>query len=335
MRPLAAAGFAATFSLAACSDDDLSRLRDAAGNDAAQIEDAGADGGPADSGLDGGAPASCSQLEPGPDPTRPAVATGLIEIWDYDFWDEQRLVRDRVRNAGTNFLTRNIPVRPTGEGALFRSVGEDRCVVLDVMAPREMLGPPRNIGTELVMDDQQGLRLVRRRMSDQDGVHYRTFVSQMQLLQFFDPAIARLDHRWEYSTPGDPGAMIEPFTTSVGPVEDFEVTPALTSTGAPVVIDPAAFTVRWTAPATTAADLSITMGRALNMDGDARYLLCRPRDDGEFTVPEAAITEFGPVPGLAFDLSVERAQVAAFCNAGVPAGVAQHALVYLGAGVVR
>jgi hypothetical protein len=63
--------------------------------------------------------------------------------------------------------------------------------------------------------------------------------------------------------------------------------------------------------------------------------VCRPEDDGTFTIPSSALADFGPTPGAAFDLAVSRAQVAAFCNEGVTSGVAHHVLTYLGAGIVR
>jgi hypothetical protein len=276
----------------------------------------------------------CDPLATPADPTRPAAITGAVEIFDYDFWDEQRSMRDRVRNAGVNFYTNNLPVQPTSEGALYRGIAQDTCIAVDVPAPRTPLGPSRNIGTELLMRDETGIVLRRPRKSDQDGVHYRDFASQEQLLMFFDPLVTDTSRGWTWSSPGDPSASIRAFEATVGPVEDFEVTPAITSTGAPLQIEASGFTISWTAPVATPADVSIVLGRAIGVQGDGRYLICRPIDDGSFTVPPDAIATFGPVPGLAFDLVVSRAQVAAFCNEGVPAGVAHHATVYLGAGVL-
>lgn len=326
--------------LFSCAGDELSRLEDSgpgpadSGADAGLAEDAAAlDAAPADAGP---APFPCDVLAPDADPTRPAVLTGRMDIFDFDYWDEQDQRRGRVRNAGVNFLTGNMYVQPTSDAAYYRGITPDGCIAVDVPVPTLPAGPPRNIGTVLVMEDETGIVLRRPRRSDADGVSYLFFENLDQQSQFFDPARVAIGRRWIWSTPGDPAAGIRPARAVVEPVEDFEVTPAITSTGAPLVIDPAAgVTISWTAPVQTPAELSIVLARALNPEGDGRYLICRPADDGSFTVPAAAIADFGPVAGLPFDLVVTRAQVAPFCNEGVPRGAAKHAIIYLGAGIVN
>lgn len=320
------------FFASACSEDTLSQTRDASSptDSGAPLEDAGFP----DSGVAVDSGPSCDPLAPGNDPLRPAALTGVLAIFDFDFWDEIGSQRDRVRNIGINFLTGTLWIQPDTEAVFYRSIPADTCIVTDVLLPAMNAGPRRNIGTELILADENGFSLRLAREVEADGPSYWP-TTQMQILQLFDRDVFTFDKRWTWSTPGDPAANIRPFSTTVEPVEDFEVTPAFTSTGAPAVIDPAAFTVRWTAPSTVAGDFAIVLSRAINMTGDGRYVICRPRDDGEFTVPQAAIVDFGPTPGLAFGITVMRAQAGAFCNEGVQAGAALHVLIYTAAGVVN
>ncbi len=118
-------------------------------------------------------------------------------------------------------------------------------------------------------------------------------------------------------------------------MEDFEVTPAFTATSAPAELQLAGNTIRWTAPRTTPGEMAIVLARALNPQGDGHYLICRPADDGEFTISAADMTAFGPAAGLAFDFAVSRTAFASFCNEGVVAGAAVHTLVYFGSAIVR
>ena len=81
--------------------------------------------------------------------------------------------------------------------------------------------------------------------------------------------------------------------------------------------------------------MSIVLSKALGTNGDGRYVFCRPDDDGDFTIPAAAIAALAPSPDVPFSFSVARASAAPFCNEGVPSGVVTHTLVHDGSAVVR
>jgi hypothetical protein len=315
---------------------DAGSALDAGAGDAAGGGDAGGapDAGASDVGPDDAGPFECDPFAVPADPTQPAALTGRIEIFDFYIWESDDQAARRWRNFGLIFLTGTLPTSGVRDAILFRGVPEDDCITVDLPAPRGDRGPARNIGTELVVETESGVRLRLDRRNEVDGVNY-PFPSGPELARFGDPAITSLDQRWTWSTPGDRGARVRPASATLAPVEDFQVTPAFTSTPTPTVLDPAGTHFQWTPPVRTPGELRIVLGRALSPEGDGRFLICHPRDDGDFTLTSTAIAAFGAVPGLPFDLDVSRGQVAAFCNEGVRVGAVTHTLVHSGLGVIR
>jgi hypothetical protein len=319
----------------ACSDDAMLDQRDAGTTDAGlqDITDAATDAGERDASSPDTGMVACNALAPTASPETPAALTGRLDLIDFDIWDELNGERLRTRQMGIGFFTQTMPVLPLSDGPLFTAIAPDTCAAIDIPVPMTDLRPARNIGTELVLANASGVtvRLVRR--SEMGELRY-AFATQQDTLRFFDPLQVVLDDTWTWSTPGDGAANVSAAMTTVGPVEEFEVDPAYTATSTPMALDASGATIRWTPPLRNAGQVSIVLARALNMNGDGRYLVCRPADDGEFTISSADIAAFGPTRGLAFDLAVARAAIGAFCNEGVQAGAMMHTLVYLGAAVV-
>ena len=71
------------------------------------------------------------------------------------------------------------------------------------------------------------------------------------------------------------------------------VTPAFTSTSAAVPIDASGARFRWTPPTNTPGTVSVLLSRATDDVGSGRYVICRPADDGDFTIPANALDAFG------------------------------------------
>lgn len=345
MQRLLAAAAAATLAIAiaACSPDTLSHepdagtsaSLDATASDAASADGANADAANADAALD--ADAGCSALDPTSAPEVPAALTGRLDITDYDTFDDIFThARARTRQAGFNFYTQTLGVQPLSDGALFTALEADHCVAFDLDPPHTDLRPARNVGTGLTLMNEAGtVSVAWIREPDADGPRYR-LATQDDTIRFFDRAITKLDDTWTWSSPGDATANIGAASAHVDPVEDFEVTPAFTATTAPAALDPAGATIRWTAPAASSrAVMSIALARLLDATtGSARYLVCRPVDDGEYAISAADLTAFGPTPGLAFDFAVARTSMGALCNEGT-LGAAIHTLVYFGSAVVN
>lgn len=326
--------------LAACSDgaglDRVDGGVDAGLTDSgprgvdAALEDAGAADRvePSDAGA-----ARCEALDPTTSPERAVALTGRLDLTDYDTYDDRTGGRLRSRVGGFNFFTGTLPVSPLSDGALFTGVAPDTCVAFDLPVPSMDLRPARNVGTTLELSDGAAVTVRFRREDGAEGPRY-VLATQADTLAFFDPARVALARSFTWSTPGDRAAGVGPASAAVGPLEDFEVEPAFTATSAPAVLAPSGVTIRWTPPVSSPAQVAIVLARALDPSGNARYLVCRPIDDGEHTISAAALADFGPIPGLAFDLAVARTAMATFCNEGVPLGAAVHTLVYLGAGIV-
>jgi hypothetical protein len=316
----------------ACDDGDLSQLDGGITSDGGDSFDA--DLPPDDAAVDAGTedvgPYPCDPFAV-TSPETPAATTGQIEIVDYDFWDDIDGRRARVRNAGLNFLTGTLPPVPLATGALFPAVPIDQCIVTDVLLSMEELGPARNVGNSITIENEVGDKsIVAGRMVEAEGIRYG-FPTQQDLINFFDPTYLAFDERWTYSTDGDPTAGIRAASATLEPFDDFALlSPPVSSSSTAVMLD-GDFT--WTGTGTKGR-FSIILGRALNMEGDARYAVCNPEDDGSFTVPASVIADFGPTPGLPFDVIVSRASAAPFCNEGVTSGLILHVLAYIGGGVV-
>jgi hypothetical protein len=188
------------------------------------------------------------------------------------------------------------------------------------------------MGLHLVWASEAGDSVTWSREEDANGFNYR-LPSGPAVVPFGDPTQTPLGQRWTWSTPGDPDAFIESTTAEVPPVEDFQVTPSITDSDIPLVIN-APMEIQWTAPVTVPGRISLVLGRALNQAGDARVVICRPADDGAFTITEAMLTDLDPTPGEAFGLEVSRSQVVPFCNLGITNGAAIHTLIHDGSAVV-
>jgi hypothetical protein len=314
-----------------CEADDLSATD--AGIDAG-AEDAGAGG--VDAAMDAGSEDAAFPCDPfrATSPGMLAPTTGQIDIVDYDYFDEIDGRRARVRNAGVNFFTGNLGPYPLNTAALFPGVPIDGCVGVDFIGPPIDPRPARNIGARISIANEAGTKSITIvRASDRDGLSYE-WPTTLDVTRFFDPAYLAFGERWTYHTDGDPSAGIGPATAVVEPFDDFLlIAPAVSSSSTAVALDPAGIDVTWTSTGTKGI-ASILLGRALNMTGDARYLICRVEDDGAFTIDPAALADFGPVPGLPFDFVVSRASAAPFCNEGVPSGAVLHVVAYIGAGVL-
>ena len=72
------------------------------------------------------------------------------------------------------------------------------------------------------------------------------------------------------------------------------------------------------------------LSRATDDVGSGRYVICRPADDGDFTIPANALDAFGVTSTASFSLAVARSSAAPFCNEGSPRGAATHTLVHMG-----
>ncbi len=313
------------------SPDATSSSQDANPVDAGHPADAQLpDTGPGDAGF---GTFACDHLDPGPDPTAYARHVGRLEIVDTDLWDSQDNLRRRVRNAGWGFAEFPRPIRVTVDGVLFRSVPADGCVTVTARNEQTPLGMRSNIGSYAALSEggREHIRIERR--MEPDGPSY-FFASNAETRRFFDPAVTPLNRAWRWSTPGDLSSGVQPAEATVAPVEGFEITPAFTSTPTPILID-GPTTIRWTPPTSSPAEMSIVLARAINPNGDTRAVVCRPEDDGEFTITASATATLGAVSGLPFDISVARSAIGALCNEGVPAGVFTHTLVFTGSAVVQ
>jgi hypothetical protein len=336
VQSLGLAVFAAALFATACSGDDDLNKRDGGGGEDATVTtaDASADAGlPRDASTPDAGSGGCNVLAPTGSPEQPAARTGGIDIIDYDFYDETfDHARARTRNMSIGFFTGTLTPSPISDGVMFTGIARDTCVAMDIAVPRTVR-PARNVGTEITIANEAGVTARFTRSTDAMGeIQYR-LATQADTVRFFDRSMVILDDRWTWSTPGDASAGVRATSAIVGPVEDFEVDPAFTSTGAPAMLALSGTTIRWTAPVDAPGEFSIALARALNPQGDAHYLLCRPIDDGEYTISATDMAAFAPTPGLAFDLAVSRSAAGAFCNEGVPSGAMIHSLVYLGTGV--
>jgi hypothetical protein len=286
----------------------------------------------ADSGTpDGGAAtdAGCDPLSAA-SPETPGATTGRIEIVDYDFWDDIDQKRARVRNAGVNFFTANIPPIPIESAALFPAVPIDQCAVVDIPIPMDSIGPARNVGNTITISNEAGTKSVLlERTVEADGIRYE-WATQEDLLNFFDPNYLAFDERWTYATEGDATANIGPATAVVEPFDDFALLEPMVSSSSTAV--PVDGSVAWTSTGTKGL-FSILLGRLLD-ENDVRYAICNVADDGSFTIPPDVMVEFGPTPGLPFDVIVSRAAAEPFCNEGVVSGLILHVTAYIGAGVL-
>jgi hypothetical protein len=273
----------------------------------------------------------CPVLDPTTDPTKPSAITGSIELLDFDMWDQSTKSRIRVRNSSINFLTQTYIARPPIESVLYTGIAANTCSTFTWINSMTSLGPYRNIGTNLILTSTDALTTVTLRRTAMNTYDFATGVDTQT---FFDPTLVNIRHQWIWHTDGDPAAMIQSASTTVGSVEDFQVTPALTNGNAPVVLTSSQATIHWTAP-TRPAQMSITLGRALNANGDARFVLCRPDDTGSFTIPQAAVQSLGASSTIAVELDVARAAAGPFCNEGVTRGVALHTLIYTGSALIH
>jgi hypothetical protein len=288
----------------------------------------------------------CNVLAATSSAAKGAAVTGLIEIDDYDYYDTLSAKRARNRVTAINFMTRDLPPDPLSEPVLFTGLPMDQCIATNIANPTMPLGPTRNIGTNLYL--KSGAQTV---VTFNRGVDMTTHMiaydpaTQADTLRLFDAMSGvPLARTWTWSTQGDSAAMISPATTTVGPVVNFEVTPAITATSAPTPVSMSGMSVQWTTTATAPGLMSIVLARAVNQDGSpctsgmcwgGRYLICHATDDGEFTLTAGDLAAFGPRPMLDFDFVVSRSAVGPFCNEGVVAGAAIHTLIYQGLGIAR
>ncbi len=353
-RLLPSLSFVVTFALIGC---DADRIQPAGrgGSDAAPRADATPfDSGTADGGLapdrgyvsDVGVAADASATDTGVEPfvcdplqvptssLAYSSITGRVEIFDFYHYDEGDDAPKLWRNFGFPFLEQALPPRGSRDAVLFRGIPSETCMMIDIPNDQRDLGAWQNVGTELVVEVDGAVIIRIPRIVDMGRQTYRPG-SGPTVLPFGLPSISPLSRDWIWSTPGDSAAGIRPARAVMPPLEDFAVTPAFTSTTTPMAIDPAAARIRWTPPTGAGATMSIVLSKALGTNGDGRYVFCRPDDDGDFTIPAAAIAALAPSPDVPFSFSVARASAAPFCNEGVPSGVVTHTLVHDGSAVVR
>lgn len=275
---------------------------------------------------------SCDPLAKQVDPGAYATISGQIVIFDFYNFDEDDQGPHLWRNFRFFFGTGNMQSSGAFDGVLYASIDEDTCVALDVPTPQFNLLPRRNIGTRIDVSYDGQKILTIPRAQEADGPTYFP-PSGPPVIPFGTPTTTRLSGDWIWSSPGDPAAGVRPTSAVMSPVEDFAVTPAFTSTSAPMPLDPSGMDIQWTAPVATPGIMTIIMSRSSSVT-DSRYVVCRPMDDGQFTLTSTVIASLGATPGLAFDFSVARGAATPFCNEGVASGVVAHSLVHFGAAVV-
>ncbi|MBI2379071.1 MAG: hypothetical protein HYV07_34065 [Deltaproteobacteria bacterium] len=337
-RPTTALGtlvsLAAGFGVVACGSDPAPGPTDAAPSvDAGSPDASGADASADAEVGDAGAVRDASVCDPLATTSSRAWArpNGRIEVNDYDYFDETFFERARVRNAGFNFRTRALPIRPSVDAPLFSSLPADACVALDVPAFVDTSGPPRDVGARILIRDRAGVPFVELiRTLELDGPRY-DFATGEDARRFFDRDELDLGVAWSYELPGGTTDS-SPVTATVPGVPDFEVTPAFTSTRAPALLLSTGATIRWAPTASSA--MSIVLERATDPDGGGRYLVCRVVDDGEHTFGAEQLAAFGADPGVPFGLAVARSAFVPICRGGL-VGVVSHVLAYVGLAEVR
>lgn len=313
--------------------------------DDATIRDAQVDAGPLDVGpgvdvgpqgdigprVDAG-PLACDPLVPPAAPTTFAAITGRIDVFDAVAFDRATGGPKTTRRFAAGFSSRALVIGDARDAVLFRGIEEDSCIDVDISAQAVDPRPYSNVGTSIFArpDGVDGIELVRT--DGIDGPQY-FFSSAAALQRFDDPVLTPLSVPWIWSTPGDAVANIRGATAILDPLPPFTVTPALSAAATPVVIDAAGATFRWTTTSSS-TDLSIVLTRTLNPRGDARHVICRPVDDGVFTVTSTVFNRFSAPAGIPFDVTIARSRAQPFCNEGAPSAVVTHAVAHVGSGVI-